>query len=353
MDFLYGLPVTYVLGLALWIGAGLLAVRWLLLARRRFKDQPGRLRLVHAGLSLWMLLAVLTLGEVYFAFVYDTTDSFNTTNTSAVWYRRHVRLNNEDFRDARNLERERPAGTTGIWFIGDSFTLGHGVPRVEDRFSDRVAAALEREAPGKFVVNTLADLGAHTETMRVWLQTFWEHGYEPPEVVVYVLCLNDIQPFLPESVESDRPPRRFWDPVVDRSFLLDFVRSRLWERRAGARDWYGDMAQGYTGEPGQRLLQEIDRLHGLCRSHNVELRVVIFPFLHNLGPDYPFAAAHRRIATHCRDTEIPVLDLRPVLEPHRAEGLMVNRFDSHPNERAHALAAQEVVGMLRMPSEVR
>jgi hypothetical protein len=346
MDFLYGLPVTYLLGLALWVGVGFAAVRGLLLARRRFKERPGRLRVVHAGLSLWMLLATMTLGEIYLAFLYDTTDSFNTTKTSAVWYRRHVRLNNVEFRDARDLPRERPPGTTGVWFLGDSFTLGHGIPRVEDRFSDRVAALLEKRAPGEFVVNTVADVGAHIAMLRNWLRTFWANGYEPPDVAVYVLCLNDIQPYLPESMESDRPAPLVWDPLADRSFLLDFVRTRLREHRAGARDWYGDMAAGYAGPPGQRVLREIERLHGVCQSRNVDLRVVIFPFLHNLGPDYPFARAHERITDHCRKAKIPVLDLRPVLEPHAAEGLMVNRFDSHPNERAHKLAAEAIVADL-------
>jgi hypothetical protein len=39
---------------------------------------------------------------------------------------------------------------------------------------------------------------------------------------------------------------------------------------------------------------------------------------------------------------VPVLDLRPVLESHAGEGLTVNRFDAHPNERAHALAAAAI-----------
>jgi hypothetical protein len=37
-----------------------------------------------------------------------------------------------------------------------------------------------------------------------------------------------------------------------------------------------------------------------------------------------------------------VLDLWPVLKPHLGEGLTVNRFDAHPNERAHALAAEAI-----------
>ncbi|MCH8828661.1 MAG: hypothetical protein IID45_03685, partial [Planctomycetes bacterium] len=69
----------------------------------------------------------------------------------------------------------------------------------------------------------------------------------------------------------------------------------------------------------------------------------VFPFLHHLGEDYEFRAAHRKIVAFCAGTEIPVLDLDPVLSPHVSDGLRVNRFDAHPNERAHELAANAIL----------
>jgi hypothetical protein len=83
-----------------------------------------------------------------------------------------------------------------------------------------------------------------------------------------------------------------------------------------------------------------------CARHGIELRVVIFPFLTTLGDDDPFAPAYDRLASHCADHQIPCLDLRPALVPHVAEGLVVNRFDAHPNERAHALAAEAILADL-------
>jgi len=43
----------------------------------------------------------------------------------------------------------------------------------------------------------------------------------------------------------------------------------------------------------------------------------------------------------------PYLDLSEVLAPHASEALVVNGHDSHPNERAHALAADAIDGFLR------
>jgi len=80
-------------------------------------------------------------------------------------------------------------------------------------------------------------------------------------------------------------------------------------------------------------------LRKTCRDAGIDLRVVVFPFLHNLGPNYPFTKAHQQIVAACQQQQIPCLDLLPVLQPHARENLTVSLFDAHPNERAHALVA--------------
>ena len=106
------------------------------------------------------------------------------------------------------------------------------------------------------------------------------------------------------------------------------------------RSYYSQLADSYRTAPWQGMRSKLDELREYCAAKKIDLRIAIFPFLHNLGADYPFDEAHERIADYCRETNLPCLDLKPVLLPHVQEGLTVNRFDAHPNERAHALAAQ-------------
>ncbi len=70
--------------------------------------------------------------------------------------------------------------------------------------------------------------------------------------------------------------------------------------------------------------------------------MVIFPFVREVGEDYPFRAAHAQIVEFCKAEKIPVLDLEPVFRRHAGESLVVSRFDAHPNERAHAIAAEAI-----------
>ena len=111
---LFDLPPGYLLGLLAWCALLTVGfVRLLQLRRRWSKTAPRRFKWILPGLSLWMFLAALTLVELYFAIIYDQTDSFNMSNVSQHWFRRHVRRNDVDFRDARPFPMRVPAGMHG------------------------------------------------------------------------------------------------------------------------------------------------------------------------------------------------------------------------------------------------
>jgi hypothetical protein len=353
IDSLRALPPAYLAVMGLWLAAGLLVLRWLLQARRGAKNRPRRLRVVHALLSLWMLLAALTGLELYFAVLYDESDSFNMTNVSRKWFRRHVVGKQRVLPlDERTIvlyrdDRDFPSASTGqhhICFVGDSFTFGHGISEVADRFSNRVRAGLERRSPGRFAVSNLARAGVEL----MWIVTLVERLVQEDQGVdtfVYVVCLNDIEAFHSGSLSFYRDLGRH-DPqffLFRHSYFFNFAWFRLVQFAVPeVRNYYSFVREFYAGEPWREMRATIEDLHGTCERHGVGFRVVVFPFLHNLGAGYPFRDVHARIMAACRAAGIPALDLDPVLAPHAGEGLTVNRFDAHPNERAHELAAAAI-----------
>ena len=357
IDSLNALPAGYLIAMSLWLAGGGLAFVGLLKLRRRWKERPGRLRWVHVLLSLWMLLAALTGVELYFAVLYDESDSFNMTNVSRKWFRRHVHPEQRSlvlgdrvalYRDNREIPSEIGADQQHIAFVGDSFTFGHGVPEVEHRFSNRLRSALARRSPGRFVVSNLADTGKDLPWIELLIRTLLESGPRV-DTFVYVMCLNDVEGYAPETAAFYRDLGRH-EPqffLFRETYFLNLAYFRVMQfTRPEVRDYYSFVRDYYEGEPWQRMRETLADVSAMCRRQNVEFRVVIFPFLHNLGPDYPFRGVHEQIVTACAAEEIPVLDLAPVLSPHAGEGLMVNRFDAHPNERAHALAAEAIEAWL-------
>lgn len=353
MPFPY-LSLDYKLFMLGWLIAGVWSFWFLLSRRRRWKNSPGRLKLVHGLFSLWMFLAAFTVVELYFALIFDSTDSFNMTKVSQKWFEKYVKPEQKDlvfqsgeitrYRDNREFPKALPPEKHHICFIGDSFTYGHGIPRVEDRFSNRVGALLDEDRPGKFVISNLADAGRDTHWVEVVLQNLIKSDYRV-DTFVYVLCLNDIETFHPRH-------RTYYDdlfshgpsfPLIGESYFLSFAyfRTKL-IFVPDVQNYYSFVKEYYEGDPWQRMRSKLDDIHRLCEQNEIDFRIMVFPFLHTLGPEYGFHQPHKQLAAYGEKAGIPLLDLEPVLAPHVEEGLTVNPFDAHPNERAHRLAAEAI-----------
>ena len=352
------LSLDYCLGFAGWIAVGVVAFVVLLKLRRRWKEKPKRLLLVKFGLSLWMLLFLLTLIEVYFATIYDQSDSFNATLVSQKWFKLHVEpdqkalmLGEEGivYRDNQTFPETIPPEKHHICFIGDSFCFGHGVPNVGDRFSNRVRDSLSKQHPDGFIVTNLANAGQNLNWVEVVLKKLYERKTRV-DTVVYVMCLNDIEVYHPDrnklyEVELPKIAPRFF--LFRHSYFLNFAYFRYKQfSHPQVRGYYSFVKKYFDGKPWETMQSKLAAVNKLCAEHGTSFRVVVFPFLHNLREDYPFRAAHKKIDDWCDSAKVPVLDLDPVLTPHVDEGLTVNRFDAHPNERAHELAAGAILKSL-------
>jgi len=79
-------------------------------------------------------------GELYYRFVYDTTDSIAYTKVSKRWGERYIVENSAGFRDNVQYALTNAPGKRRVSFLGDSFTAGHGVKSVEDRFPNLIRA---------------------------------------------------------------------------------------------------------------------------------------------------------------------------------------------------------------------
>lgn len=345
----------YSIALAIWtvaLVAGLFALLWL---RRKHRAARGKVLLIHAALSLWMLLAFATAAEAGFALFVDRSDTFDVTNVSKRWFRRHLdaeRVPPLGNRDTESFVKFVPSGKERISFVGDSFTAGHGINNMADRFSDRIRAWLDAKKPGKYVVANLGEPGLETSQLEALVHKLLLDGNDM-KYVVYVFCMNDIEGF-PMLVDG----KDDWNTPVKKALgqiYMDAPGFFLWRdtylynwlyyrylqaRNPDSRSYFDALAECYRTTMWDLLSKKLLALRDRCREKNVELRVAIFPFLHQLGPDYVLLDAHKKLATFCAENQIRVLDLEPVFREHSGERLTVNAFDAHPNERANAIAAE-------------
>ena len=316
----------------------------LLVWRQRAARGAGLVvRLAFSGALTVFLGASLLLGlEAYLRFASDATDSFALTRTTQRWFERHYQRNSWHLRDDTDYTVAKSTSRRRISFVGDSFTAGHGVPDVANRFANRL-----RETHPDWEIHVLARNGLDTATELRLLERTLDRGYETDEIVL-VYCLNDIAELLPEWRKT---VERIYDGadgfLVRNSYALNRLYFRLWKARdPEVADYFAIVANAYEGAVWQRQKHLLRRFARLADERGIRFRVVTFPFLHALGPDYAYAAVHERLGRLWGALGVPHLDLLDVYAGMSPDELVVNRFDAHPNERAHALAADAIGAFL-------
>jgi hypothetical protein len=341
--FVLPLPFGYLAAMAIWVIVLLGLFYGLLRYRQSCRRKSRRMWFANAGLSIAMLLAAVTAGELGFACFADFSDTFNITNVSKRWLVLHIdsEWNNVQVRDRNPLTKFVGPGQKRIIFVGDSFTAGHGIKNIDDRFSDRIAAWLEEKRPGKYVVSNYAEPGLEASMIEGKIKALFQEHYDV-NMVVYVYNLNDIEGYAPKTQEqllqiNTAEPH---NPLLRDTYLLNWLYFRYVQfKYAKGTNYFASLAEAYRGEPWTGLRAKLAQLRRECAEQNVDFRLVIFPFVQGLGDEDVFRDARAKIVEFCKSERVPILDLQPILREHAGESLVVSRFDAHPNERAHAIAA--------------
>lgn len=354
MAWFLALGYEYLLGMLLWLVLGSAAFWGLLKYRQRCRRLGKTLRWANLVLSFWLFLAMLTGIELYFAVLFDATDSYNRSNVSRVWFKRHIdpgqkllELGNVGipYRDDQTFPRPIPQDQKHICFIGDSFTFGHGVANVSDRFTNRVRQELDSNFDNEYLITNLSAPGTDLYWGDALLRELVDNDIRI-DTLIYVFCPNDIETYHPDHMKNIAELGKLEPecPLLRHTYFLNLLYYRIQTaRQPAARDYYGYLADYYTGEPWDKMRGQFEEVAAYCEAHRIEFKVVIFPFLQNIGQESPFDHAREVVRECCGELGVPVLDLYDTLSEHAKENLTVSRFDAHPNPRAHELAAEAIV----------
>jgi hypothetical protein len=308
---------------------------------------PTGLRLV-AGNALALLFfasAGFLLAECYYRFLRDTTDSFSCTRSSDRWFGRHYHVNNALARDNIDYQLRIAPGKRRVTFLGDSFTVGHGIKDVEDRFANLIRLAFP-----EVEVHVAAHVGFETGNELNTVNFLAGNGYEFDQVML-VYNLNDISDLLPEwrkTLERIQGGRTQTGWLALNSYFIN----TLYFHYKAARDpdftnYFSQVRTAYEGPTWMKQRERLLEVRRAVEANGGHLSVVTFPFLHALGPDYAFRDAHAMLGQFWSEQGVPQLDLLATFQGIPPGELVVNRFDAHPNEHAHQLAAEAIARFLQ------
>jgi hypothetical protein len=223
-----------------------------------------------------------------------------------------------------NRPEARPRGTVRILGIGDSYALGVGVHE-QDSFQAQLERLLNERRPGgapRYEVINCGVSGYAPREARLHYELIGAK-YEP-NIVVLTLIFNDDRSWQDEvRLGYFRRPGRF-ETVFQSLAMIQLLRTQ--KREAD-----------YT-----RSMQEVVALDEATRAAGARLVVLVY----ELGVDKGYPTLKRQLADAVRGRDIVVIQLGPLLSRVPLDQLTVHRVDGHPNERAHAIAANELARVL-------
>jgi hypothetical protein len=142
-------------------------------------------------------------------------------------------------------------------------------------------------------------------------------------------------------LEGGAPPTL--GPFAPRLFAMVGDRVETYRTSRATLRWYREMYGEPNREGWERTQTYLRDMNQRTRAAGGRFLVATWPLLASLDR-YPFADVHETIARFCLGAGIAQQDLLPVLRQRPTESLWVHPVDMHPNEVAHGLAAESLVG---------
>lgn len=245
--------------------------------------------------------------------------------------------------NAFGMRDDEPWSGTGppparIAILGDSFTFGFGVA-ADETYPNVLERRLEAELGAGAVEVLNLGVGGYSTRDEALVLRHRALAWDPGLVVVgYVLNDPEIDPI--------QPLHAYFQEVAwwQRSNLLRLAARVRWNRElARFGNDYVRSLHDPAGRKWRSVVESFASMAEAAGERSVPVLVAIFPMTEaKPWADYPYRDLHAQVAEAARAAGLEALDLLPAFEPVPGEALRVGPRDRHPNERAHALAAEAI-----------
>jgi hypothetical protein len=271
------------------------------------------------------------------ALFFAQSDGFNITMSSQNWFARYWRpVNSLGYRDAE--PRPKVGNEKFALMVGDSFTSGHGINRVEDRFGDILARTLGPD----WQVGNAAKPGWDTEDEDKALRSY----PVTPDLVVLAYYVNDIFT-VAKKCNFNMPftvhyPKSEVVKYLEKHFALaNFVYwrlARLGNMEDASQGFWARLRAAYA-DPSvwTAHVAELDSFVDWCQERHIRLIAMVIPNLGDVAGSVPITT---RVVEYFKGRGVQTLDMTPILSGRDPSDMVVNGVDSHANVRLNAEMAE-------------
>jgi hypothetical protein len=304
----------------------------------------------NAALFVISIIASLLLCEITFR-VYDPKPWFEFDKDD-LSHKAEYKNNRLGFRERELKEDILKKNVIRILFIGDSFTLGYGIEKERDRFSNIIERKLNIENEDVLLRYNIYNAGMMGSSPSIgWADSLKSLMPEyKPKFVFGIFSLVTGAGFATalkyNTGEIDKIKLKysnaFWYKY---SYFGKFLGNYLIKKEFS--DGYIErMHKAYSNRDPQsrwgREQRSLLVIRDMCKENNIEFHLVIFPLLFGLESSYPFYEEEKEIIRFARQAGIPVYSLTREFIGKRSRSLWVSQSDQHPNEKGNRIAADRL-----------
>ena len=252
-------------------------------------------------------------------------------NRDAVLMGVDFQTNSKGLRD-REFAYDRKPGTLRVLMLGDSLTVGWGVP-VEQTFSKRIEKLFATDGVDAEVINT--GVGNYNTVQEV--EYFLTKGFKyHPDIVVLNFFVNDAEPIF-----EHKPPSILTRECYACVFIFGRVDTlaRKFLSKSDWADYYVNLYDGGKSKGWLNAKNSIEKLATYCRSNGIALVIANLPELHD-AQHYRFEEISNLVKDAAIEYGAHYVDLLPYLQKEDSVALWVSPGDQHPNAHANDLIAR-------------
>lgn len=301
-------------------------------------------KFANMGVVLLSLFIIIMTLEIVFMFV-AKSHVYDFTLASKIWFNKFWKpINSLGFRD-----EEPNFSNPAIFFIGDSFTVGYGLKKTEERFSNIVSKKLLDERYNYSVIN-LGVNGLDTNAEYDLMINFIEKNNVAPSKIVLQYYGNDIEGVAEKNglaysgytPYSDIP--KYLKYLVEGSYLANFIYWRFPKQYIYS---YGKYLENIY--KNQKVACEhkndIKRFIDFCSENSIELIVVVFPFMKDLNLSDSLYV--KEILKYLYENKVKTINVSPLIENIPLNDRVVNNIDGHPSKKVNILVAKEILKIIK------
>lgn len=260
---------------------------------------------------------------------------FHAPNKEGDFYGATIKTNSLGLRD-NEYPQQKNSDVQRIVILGDSFTLGWGVP-FPDIYSKQLEQMLNKTGKRYEVINF--GVGNYNNSMEKELFD-WKGASLNPDMIILMHFVNDAEP-------TPRGHGRIGNFVRKHSYFL----ALLFDRYAKVKpllvhdfhwqQYYKNLYSIDNQEALDKNTYAIRELISTSRENHAKFLLVSIPELHQLK-EYPFPEVTAHVRGIAEKENVPFLDLLPALSVHSPETLWVSVEDTHANAKANKIIANEL-----------